>query len=660
MKRLLVLFAVLVAFAQPVYAGSWLLGQDGIGSGDQTLNGDLTVTGSGQISMSQASVSANSGTIKAMPDDILENGTAIGCTGGGCANGRTFFTLGQPYRLKNSNPIKQIKFYREGTIEAACSWISFEVVRGNGDSAGTDFSGFDANWQDYVPDKDQTYNIVESTGNIITEMQSQCSSGGSCTFTLPTELTLAQRGDYLAGTVVASSTCQIWGWSNSGANSYIFWSGATATGSTFDVHGGSKAADEQIIFEAYTDPATLVVTGDSLAEGATGNRDFMQSQQTTTDLTGNIAYHLGQLSGWSYESLGKSGITMANTDSYFDTTALGCTAGHCVLDLLPEIAYIVAGHNDVATGVPQATTIAELTSILDKCEVARAAGNLTRCMVLGVPPWTAGTDTQSRLIDDLNIAMAETTAGYNNAIFIDSADYIGKARATGPSGNLWDISTSPDYNDDNTHLNSAGYAQVAQASWDIYNSTNWLTATNNTPVLIVSKDSQQVGVGGYPANGNSLTVSGNASVSGNLHVGDSVRFGTSEFKTATVEVSSAEILALNGSPKTLIASQGSDTIIDVESVIIILDAGTPYNGIGATEDLIIEYAGGNDITNSIETTGFLDSATDIVKRYDSVGDDDLTSSVGELVKLRITSGNVATGTGTLTIKITYRVHSLGL
>ncbi|MCK5610407.1 SGNH/GDSL hydrolase family protein, partial [Candidatus Pacearchaeota archaeon] len=415
------------------------------------------------------------------------------------------------------------------------------------------------------------------------------------------------------------------------------------------------------------DPTTLAVTGDSLAQGSTANRDFMKSQATTTDLTTNIAYHLSEASDdlggtkWTYQSLGRSGITMANTEAYFDKTSVDCTANTCVLDLLPEIAYVVAGHNDVATGVAQSTTLTALTGMLDACEVQRAAGALTRCMVLGVPPWTAGTDTQMRLIDDLNMAMSELTAGYNNAMFIDSTIYTGKARATGPLGNLWDIQTSPDYNDDNTHLNSAGYAQVAQASWDLYNSIAWSTATDNTPVLIVSKDSQQVGVGGYPANGNALTVAGNIGATGNLHLGGSVRFGTSELITETVEISAA---TLNGAAAvTVISAKGTDTLIEFVSAILPFKDATDYDTCDATSEFVFQYeTSGDDVSDEFESVGFIDGGADAIRIVSALSqsDVDITANTNKAIQILNTGTQCANGTGVIHSKITYRVYALGL
>jgi hypothetical protein len=139
--------------------------------------------------------------------------------------------------------------------------------------------------------------------------------------------------------------------------------------------------------------------------------------------------------------------------------------------------------------------------------------------------------------------------------------------------------------------------------------------------------------------------------------------------TTTVEISSAEILALNATPKTLAAAPGADRLIEFISAVLIMDStATAYDGVAAGEDLVIEYEDGDDVSKEIETTGFIDQTNDEVRFVDSVlpsadpvpAGDDLNDNINDSIRLFLKSDEIATGTGTMSVKITYRIHTLGL
>lgn len=133
--------------------------------------------------------------------------------------------------------------------------------------------------------------------------------------------------------------------------------------------------------------------------------------------------------------------------------------------------------------------------------------------------------------------------------------------------------------------------------------------------------------------------------------------------TDTVELSSADILDLADTPITLVAGQGADTVIEFVSALLIHDAGTAYVEPSAPDDLVIQYATtGTDVTAAIDSTNFLtvtdDEARLILPTWTATTD--LVAEKGNALQLFNTGSDLTTGTGTMTVKVTYRVHTLGL
>lgn len=128
-----------------------------------------------------------------------------------------------------------------------------------------------------------------------------------------------------------------------------------------------------------------------------------------------------------------------------------------LIALSPSLVIAGGGTNDVTAGTTEADFIAAWTAILN------ATPAETRILVDLIPPRTALSDAQSTTRDSLNTALTTFCAGYANARVVDHKTLLGKYRASGPPGNLWDILDA--YNSDDTHLNDAGYEQMAKARY---------------------------------------------------------------------------------------------------------------------------------------------------------------------------------------------------
>lgn len=125
--------------------------------------------------------------------------------------------------------------------------------------------------------------------------------------------------------------------------------------------------------------------------------------------------------------------------------------------------------------------------------------------------------------------------------------------------------------------------------------------------------------------------------------------------STTIAVSSAEILALNTTPKVLIAAPGAGKFIQVLYGYILLDfGGTAYTN----ETTEIEYATGQDIVGTI--TSFLNVGVDTIRNITATSSGTYAFSQVEnsAVRYRATSADPTTGNGTISINLVYRIVTI--
>jgi hypothetical protein len=129
-----------------------------------------------------------------------------------------------------------------------------------------------------------------------------------------------------------------------------------------------------------------------------------------------------------------------------------------------------------------------------------------------------------------------------------------------------------------------------------------------------------------------------------------------EIITANVVVSSAELLALNATPKTLVAAAGAGKIIVPVDVQLMLDfATTAYDGIAAGEDLALKYTNASGaICATVETTGFLDAVAD-AHRIIHAQEAAYAPVANAALVLHLLTGEIATGDSPLKVRVRYKV-----
>lgn len=160
----------------------------------------------------------------------------------------------------------------------------------------------------------------------------------------------------------------------------------------------------------------------------------------------------------------------------------------------------------------------------------------------------------------------------------------------------------------------------------------------------------------------SIVLSGSSISKGQIHKDYNGGALTVEERYYRVAVTSAELLALNATPKTLVPAPGAGKVLELVSVMAFMNSATPaYAGVAAGEDLTIGYTDGSGVVASttLETTGFIDQTTAQIRTFKPITTD-ITPVVNAPLVLHLESGEITTGTGVLYLNILVRIHETGL
>lgn len=124
--------------------------------------------------------------------------------------------------------------------------------------------------------------------------------------------------------------------------------------------------------------------------------------------------------------------------------------------------------------------------------------------------------------------------------------------------------------------------------------------------------------------------------------------------TEVITITTAQLLALNTTPIEIVPAPASGYGIVPISAVLFLDyAGVAYDGIAAGEDLVFRYTDDSGaIAATVEATGFLDASADAHRH--AVFSQLATITPAAALVLHMSSGNIATGTSPLKLKLNYR------
>jgi hypothetical protein len=139
-------------------------------------------------------------------------------------------------------------------------------------------------------------------------------------------------------------------------------------------------------------------------------------------------------------------------------------------------------------------------------------------------------------------------------------------------------------------------------------------------------------------------------------------------RCVTKFITSAQLLALFGTPIEVVPAPGAGRFIQVEKWMAYKPAGTAYAGIAGTEDLTLKYtnASGAQVASPIEATGFLDQATAQTSWATTKGSADNATPASALavanaaVVAHLLVGEITTGDTGVFIKVWYHEYPMVL
>lgn len=128
----------------------------------------------------------------------------------------------------------------------------------------------------------------------------------------------------------------------------------------------------------------------------------------------------------------------------------------------------------------------------------------------------------------------------------------------------------------------------------------------------------------------------------------------------TTFITSAQLLALNATPISVLPAPGVGLAYFVRRWAARKPAGTAYAGIAAGEDLTLKYTDGSgaQAAGAIETTGFLDQVTAQLRSAGMIGaaagtPSDITPVDNAAVVAQLLSGEITTGNTGVYLRVWY-------
>lgn len=136
----------------------------------------------------------------------------------------------------------------------------------------------------------------------------------------------------------------------------------------------------------------------------------------------------------------------------------------------------------------------------------------------------------------------------------------------------------------------------------------------------------------------------------------------------TVQLSAAQVLALNATPVELVPAPGANKALIFEGAVIHKPAGTAYAAVAAGEDLSIKYTNASGLEVGVcEMTGFADQTTAQTRFIRAIDGRDVAavtsagtpSSIAPVANAALVAhmlvGEITTGDSVFNVRIFYRV-----
>lgn len=379
---------------------------------DVVVGSVVTFNKTSETTTVTVSLSRNSDIVEAGGYGALNNNFALSFT-----SDRSFFNRNNVTKIRISGLITAISLYINKVLTGNTSFY-FDVWRKDGTT------------YDRVGHED----ILALVGD----------GNGIRNITLPNPIDVIE-GDFVAFSGQGTATDAFIVGSPALANG-VYYAASAPTTPNYN-WAGQTSMNYKISMKVKAQATMLVTIGDSIMAGHPAHYSFCE-ESIVSVIANQIPYQMKVLNSlYTYQNMGIGSQTSTTVKDRFTAD---------VIDLKPKIVVINGAVNDISGGViTEATFLTNYTTMLDACVTAGIVP-----VVCEMIPWNNGSNANMQKADGWMVSLKALVATYPTAVWVELVPTLGQFRAGGDEGNLWDIAAA--YNEDNVHLNLAGYTKMAE------------------------------------------------------------------------------------------------------------------------------------------------------------------------------------------------------
>ena len=211
---------------------------------------------------------------------------------------------------------------------------------------------------------------------------------------------------------------------------------------------------------AKMDAPRIIFIGDSLMTGNSTNQSYCNTpfidNGNLTSLNTSIPYKIRTALDWTAQNMAIGGEELGfEIINRFQQD---------VINMEPQVVFINGGTNDILASQSKTDFINNYTSILND---TRNASIFT--VVMSIPPadcGVIGNTTKCDYITEWNTDLKTLVDSYENAVYVETYDYVGTLNDTGTGINI-----TYDYTDEGLHFNPTGRSKLVfsgQCSIQLY------------------------------------------------------------------------------------------------------------------------------------------------------------------------------------------------
>lgn len=261
---------------------------------------------------------------------------------------------------------------------------------------------------------------------------------------------------------------------------------------------------------------------------------------------------------------------------------------------------------------------------------------------------TGSGDVAAADLTNISVILVNKTSGAATGITLPAMQYTGQAvlivdaKGDAATNNITITPASGNINGSGTYVISENYGSVCLV-WDGTNFTVFATAN---PVSAAELAVLNGVTAGTSTASKVLTLDSNSELN-----------GIGVIKKADVIIPTGEVLALNGTPKTIVAAPGSGKYLEFLGAYVFLDYNSAAYVDDAGEDLVFKYTNGSgaEISQTMDGSAFDGTADALVYARPAAPAADTVEVVeNAAIVLHLLTGEWITGDSPLKVRCYYR------